>query len=144
MEAETPLQWRRGGPGHSLFLDARAQVAHTNFERLGTWLVVSFHAGRVFAATRVLSWTVWRRVAFSLGSPLVPLIRLRRHLAQARASGWPAARIMRLAPTLLLGLIADGIGQAVGTIAGTGHSRATLVAWEFHRNEPRARRVRPA
>ena len=49
-----------------------------------------------------------------------------------------------LTPTLLTGLIADGIGQAVGTLIGAGKSKATLVAWEFYRNEPRGKRAVPA
>ena len=63
MEAETPLQWRLRADGHTLFLDARARVAHTNFEAMTTWLFVSYHAGRVFAATRAMSWPWWRRAA---------------------------------------------------------------------------------
>lgn len=144
MEAETPLQWRLRADGHSLYLDARAQVAHTNFEEMSTWLYVSFHAGRVFAATRAMPWPWWRRVAFAAASPLVPLVRLRRHLGQARGAGWTVSRVARLAPTLLAGLVADGIGQGIGSLAGAGQSRATLVAWEFYRNEPRGKRTVPA
>jgi hypothetical protein len=142
IEAETPLQWKLRGLGHQLYLESKARVAHTNFDRFSTWIYVSYHAGRVFAATRVLEWPWWKRLAFALASPLVPVVRLRRHLSQARGAGWSLARIVTLAPTLLLGLIADGAGQAVGSIAGAGRSVATLVAWEFYRNEPRgARRV---
>jgi hypothetical protein len=144
MEAETPLQWRLRADGHVMFLEARAWVAHTNFEDLSTWLFVSFHAGRVFAATRSMAWPWWHRAAFAVASPLVPFVRLRRHLAQARTAGWSFRRLVTIAPTLLVGLIADGLGQAVGSIAGTGGSRATLVAWEFHRNERRGKRVVPA
>ena len=144
IESETPMQWRLREAGHGLYLDARARVAHTNFERLPTWLFVSYHAGRVFAATRALAWPWWHRAAFALATPLVPLVRLRRHLGQARSAGWPWSRVARLAPTLLIGLIADGIGQGMGVIGGAGRSRETLVAWEFYRNEPRGRRSVPA
>jgi hypothetical protein len=144
MESETPLQWKLREGGHTLQLDARARVAHTNFDRLGTWLFVSFHAGRVFAATRVREWSMVRRLAFFLASPLVPLVRLSRHIAQARAAGWSLPRLAALTPVLLTGLVADGLGQAVGCVAGSGESQATLVAWEFYRNEPRGRRAVPA
>ena len=144
MEAETPLQWRLRADGHTLFLDARARVAHTNFEAMTTWLFVSYHAGRVFAATRAMSWPWWRRAAFAAASPLIPLVRLGRHMAQARGAGWNMGRVAMLTPTLLAGLIADGIGQAVGTLTGAGESKATLVAWEFYRNEPRGKRAVPA
>jgi hypothetical protein len=144
MEAETPLQWRLRQHGHSLHLEGRALVEHTNFERWPTWLFVSYHAGRVFAATRALHWPAWRRVLFALATPLIPLVRLRRHLAQARRAGWSLVRVAVLTPTLLGGLMADGLGQGVGCLAGAGRSRSTLVAWEFHRNQPRGRRQAPA
>jgi hypothetical protein len=144
MEAETPLQWRLRSEGHTLFLESRARVAHTNFERMGTWLFVSFHAGRVFAATRAMDWPLWKRAAFAFASPLVPVFRMGRHLAQAHHAVWPASLLLRVAPTLLLGLLSDGVGQCVGCLTGAGESRSTLVAWEFYRNEPRGRRPLPA
>jgi hypothetical protein len=144
IEAETTLHWRLRAEGHSLFLEARARVAHTNFEALPTWLFVSYHTGRVFAATRAMPWPWWRRAAFAAASPLVPLVRLRRHVGQARRAGWSFSHVARLVPTLLAGLVANGIGQGVGTLAGAGQSTATLVAWEFHRNEPRGKRAVPA
>ncbi|MGQ0765244.1 MAG: glycosyltransferase [Gemmatimonadota bacterium] len=139
MEAETVLQWRLRSAGHQLHLEANARVSHTNFDAMNTWLRVSFHAGRVFAATRVVSWPAVRRLVFFAASPLIPFVRLARHLKQARGAGWSRGRIFALAPTLLLGLVADGLGQALGLLLGPGASPATLVEWEFHRNERRVR-----
>lgn len=141
LEAETPLQWQLRASGHRLYQEARARVAHTNFERWGTWLVVSFHAGRVFAATRALSWSRTRRLLFALATPLVPFVRLRRHLTQAMRARWPRGLVVRVAPTLLVGLVVDAAGQCLGSLTGAGASRATLVDWEFRRNEPRSLRA---
>jgi hypothetical protein len=141
MEAETPLQWRLREMGFRLYQTADARTAHTNFEQWGTWLPVHFHTGRVFAATRALHWSVLHRVAFAVASPLVPFVRLRRHLAQAFAARWPLSRIVRVAPTLFVGLLFDAAGQCVGCLAGAGQSRDTLVDWEFRRNEPRLARA---
>lgn len=137
IEAETALQWRLRELGHRLYQEAAARTAHTNFEQWGTWLHVTYHAGRVFAATRALAWSPARRVAFAAASPLVPLVRLRRHLAQAVGAKWPLSRILRVTPTLLIGLIVDAAGQCAGSLAGAGRSRSVLVAWEFQRNVPR-------
>ncbi len=136
-EAETALQWRLREHGHRLYQEAGARTAHTNFEQWGTWLRVSYHAGRVFAATRALAWSPAKRVAFAAASPLVPLVRLRRHLSQAFGARWPLSRILRVTPTLLIGLIVDGAGQCAGALAGAGRSRGILVDWEFQRNVPR-------
>lgn len=141
IEAETPLQWRLRERGERLYQESAAHVAHTNFERRGTWLHVSFHAGRVFAATRALSWSPLRRLAFAVATPLVPLVRMRRHLAQAMQAGWAPWLTARVAPTLLIGLLVDAAGQGVGCLAGAGGSRAVLVDWEFRRNEPRVEKA---
>jgi len=144
IEAETPLQWLLRERGELLYQAADARVAHTNFERWGTWLHVSFHAGRVFAATRALHWSSLHRLAFALATPLVPLVRLRRHLAQAMQAGWAPALTLRVAPTLFIGLLVDAVGQGIGCLAGAGASRAALVDWEFRRNEPRSARTHPS
>lgn len=137
MEAESALHWRLREEGHRLFQQAEARVAHTNFEAWGTWLPVSYHSGRVFAAVRAADWPPAKRIAFFLASPLIPLVRLTRHLRQAIHAGLPGALIARVAPVLAIGLVADAAGQAIGCIAGTGRSQATLVEWDFHRNAPR-------
>jgi len=138
MEAETALQWRLASRGHRLYQEASAQVAHTNFDNWRTWIPVTFHAGRVFAATRAIEWSAPRRFAFAAATPLVPFVRLWRHLRQAVEAGLPRALIARVTPVLTVGLIVDGAGQFIGCLTGAGHSRAILVKWDFHRNSPRS------
>jgi hypothetical protein len=137
MEAESTLHWRLRTEGHRMLQQAEARVAHTNFEEWGTWLSVSFHAGRVFAAVRSANWTKGKRIAFFMGSPLIPFVRLTRHLRQAKAAGLPGRLVMQVAPVLLIGLFVSAAGEAIGSVLGTGLSRATLVEWDFHRNAPR-------
>lgn len=137
IEAETALQWRLREGGSRLYQESAARVAHTNFDRWSTWIPVSFNAGRVFAATRSRSWSRARRLAFAAASPLVPLVRMWRHVRQGVAAGLPVSLIARVTPVLAAGLIVDAAGQAVGCVAGAGHARASLVEWDFHRNLPR-------
>lgn len=137
MEAESTLHWRLRNDGHRMFQQSEAHVAHTNFEEWSTWLSVSYHAGRVFAAVRSAGWTRGKRFAFLMGSPLIPFLRLIRHLRQGKAAGLPGPLVMRVSPVLLIGLFASAAGEAIGSVFGTGGSRATLVQWDFHRNEPR-------
>jgi len=137
-EAETALQWTLRARGHRLFQESAARVAHTNFDRFSVWLPVHFHTGRVFAATRARSWSKAARVAFAFASPLVPFVRLWRHLGQAFAAGIEPSVIARTAPVLAVGLIVDAAGQFAGCLTGAGRSPELLVDWEFHRNVPRA------
>lgn len=137
MEAESTLHWRLRNEGYRMFQQSEARVAHTNFEEWSTWLSVSYHAGRVFAAVRSADWTKGKRLAYFIGSPLIPFVRVIRHLRQARGAGLPGSLMMRVAPVLLIGLFASAAGEAIGSVLGTGRSRATLVQWDFHRNAPR-------
>ena len=137
MEAESALQWKLRDRGQSLYQESGARVAHTNFESWAVWIPVTYHSGKVFAATRAMEWSTAKRLGFAAASPLIPAVRMWRHLRQAWEARISRALIVRMAPVLAIGLIVDGVGQAVGTIAGAGSSRATLVDWDFHRNVPR-------
>jgi hypothetical protein len=138
-EAESAMHWRLRSLGHRLFQESSACVAHTNFDQWSVWLPVSYHAGRVFADTRALEWSRAHRMGFAIASPLVPFVRLWRHLRQAIEAGLPLSLVARVAPVLTIGLIANAAGQCIGAAAGPGNSRATLVEWDFHRNVPRER-----
>ncbi len=137
MEAESTLQWKLRDRGQSLYQESAAQVAHTNFDRWSVYLPVTYHAGRVFAATRAIDWPALKRLGFAAASPLIPVVRMWRHLRQASESGMRPSLVARIAPVLAAGLVVDAVGQAVGTLAGAGSSRSTLVDWDFHRNVPR-------
>ena len=52
LDAETTLFWDLDARGLGLYLEPAARVAHVNFSRLGVWLEVQYHAGRIFAAHR--------------------------------------------------------------------------------------------
>ena len=95
-EAETALQWKLRSRGHRLFQEPEARIAHTNFDSWGTWIQVIFHAGRVFAATRAHEWSLPRRGAFALATPLVPLVRLLRHLRFGIQSDIPLSLLARI------------------------------------------------
>jgi hypothetical protein len=122
LAAESVLQWDLRSKGHRLYLDPTARLAHTNFAQLGVWIGVQYHAGRTFAATRAHDWPLWKRVFFFAASPLIPLVRLKRMWGDARRLTGRERLRPRLLMMLMLGLGLDGIGQAVGYIAGVGNS----------------------
>jgi predicted dehydrogenase len=131
MQAESVLHWDLRRKGLRLYLDPGARLAHTNFAQLGIWTGVQFHSGRVFAGTRASGWSMWKRTVYTLGSPLIPLVRFSRvwrHARRVHGSAW-------IPPTLLLavgwGLALDGLGQLLGYALGPGESRSG--AYEFCR-----------
>jgi hypothetical protein len=133
MEAETVLQWDLRRAGERLYLEPAAQTAHTNFGFWSSWLPVSFVAGRSFAATRAREWPLVRRATFAAASPLIPFVRLARTLRNARDAGqrWPF--LLRLLPTLLVGLAVDAAGQLAGYALGAGDSHVVMARSEWHR-----------
>ncbi len=133
MEAETILQWDLRKRGKRLFLEPRAQAAHTNFGLWRSWIPVTFYNGRAFASTRADGWSLAKRFGFALASPAIPLVRLARSLRYARQSGRGLGFTLRVAPVLLGGLLADGAGQTLGYVLGAGDSHQKMAAYEWHR-----------
>ena len=133
MEAETVLQWDIRRNGHRLFLEPAAQTAHTNFGLWSSWIPVMYLAGRAFADTRAKGWPLARRLAFSAASPLIPFVRFGRIVRDARRAGqrWPF--LLRVLPTLAIGLIIDGVGQLTGYALGAGDTHEKLARYEWHR-----------
>lgn len=135
MEAETVLFWDLRRKGHTLLFEPAARVAHTNFSRLGTFLDVQWHLGRVFGAARAERWSVVRRVGYAAASPLIPLIRL-GHVVRGAVDNHSSLRgLLTAMPAMLAGLAVDCVAQATGAVSGSGHSVAKLTAYEFHRGE---------
>ncbi len=121
--------------GGRLFVEPDARTAHLNVTDRRAWLHERFGAGRVFAADRRVPWPAWRRALYALGSPLIPLVRTRRALADLRRGGAPA----RAVPPLLAGLLASSAGEAVGYARGAaaGDPRIFLVELDREAYAPR-------
>jgi hypothetical protein len=133
MEAETILMWDLRSKGHRLLLEPAANSAHTNFGLWRSWLAVMFLNGRAFAATRAAHWSVVRRLVFAAASPLIPFVRLVRTVGNARRAGSGAAFLLRVVPTLCIGLTMDAAGQCFGYAAGAGAAHERLSEYEWHR-----------
>jgi len=99
--------------GARLFVEPAARTAHLNVTDRRAWLAERFGAGRTFATDRCASWSRARRAVYTVGSPAIPLLRLRRALRDLRRAGAP----LRAVPPLLAGLVASGLGEGVGYAA---------------------------
>jgi hypothetical protein len=141
MEAETVLQWDLRRKGHRLLLEPAAQAAHTNFGLWSSWIPVMYFSGRAFAATRSSGWSPLRRLVFTVSSPLIPFVRFARVVVNARRArpSWPF--LLRVLPTIAVGLVIDGAGQASGYAAGAGTAHQRMARYEWHRlqHTPRGR-----
>jgi GT2 family glycosyltransferase len=142
MEAETVLHWSLRSKGYQLYLEPAAKLSHLNFSRLSSWIPVQFHAGRVFAAARAQNerWSLFRRLLFTCGGPLIPLVRLWRIVGQVQRRRRQNHRFVTILPALVFGLVLDGIGQVFGYAFGAGTSKQKLSKYEFHRTRWPSRR----
>ena len=87
----------------------------------------------MFAAARARRWSFARRIGYAAAAPLIPLVRLRRILAQIRRrrdSSLPASTF----PALALLLACDAAGEMAGYLLGAGAEAQRGGEFEFHRD----------
>ena len=142
LDAETVLHQDLREHGHRLYLEPAAKTLHNNFTQPLPWILYLSYSARVFAAQRVCSWPLRRRVAYSAGACLIPLVRLKRIVPEIRRSR-PDLLPRVLAP-LLFALAVDAVGQWVGYTFGAGRASEKLTRLEFHRNGASVVAVPPA
>jgi hypothetical protein len=133
LAAETVMHVDLRARGERLYVCADARSSHVNFSRVGSWLAVQIHNGRVFAATRAHDWSVAHRAFYALASPLIPPVRMARATRSLLALRRPASELARVLPVLALGLLLDGVGQLLGYAFGAGNSARALTHYEFRR-----------
>jgi hypothetical protein len=115
--------------GARLFVEPAMRTAHLNVTDRRAWLAERFGAGRTFATDRCVSWPRWRRAVYTVGSPAIPLLRLRRALRDLRRGGGP----LRAVPPLIAGLLASGLGEGVGYAAPDREALPSIFATELDR-----------
>ena len=118
--------------GHRFYCTADSITAHVNLSRGSCWLLQSYWAGRLYGSIRaqVHSWSVARRLAQVLASPLVAPVRLCRLL---RGANRGLALPPRVVPALFAGLALHTIGEAVGCLAGMGPAEERYTEFELNR-----------
>ena len=131
LETESILHWDLRAKGFVLLLEPAATSLHMNFTTIGASMRLRFHGGRLFAAARARRWTLGRRLIYTAAAPLIPLVRLRRILAQAwrwREAAPPANAF----PALAFLLACDAAGEMAGYLLGAGAEAQRAGGFEFH------------
>lgn len=133
LEAEWVFHLRLREQGRRVCLEPKAVIRHVNFGMLRPYIVVTFRHARVAASVRAASWGAPKRLAYALGSPLIPLVRLSRivrTMPGEQRRRFPA----RAWPLVLAGLAVDAVGQAAAFLGGVPHdARGSLAALELER-----------
>ncbi len=120
--------------GHTLHLEPMAKTNHVNISLLYSWVRHAFWGGRLFAAMRAKkkTWSVWRRLLYISGSPLIPIVRLWRTAQKVREVG-KGAFLPRMIPAVLIGLIPHAVGEAIGYALGVGEAAERYSYFETRR-----------
>jgi hypothetical protein len=133
MEIETMFHWALRQKGHRFIVEPRAVLYHTNVSRPSVWLAERWHAGRVFAATRSRGWSWRQRLLFTAGSPLIPLIRIRRILRHIRRGELQQRLLPGILPALVLSLLVSAAGEMIGYATGPGDSWNLVYRLELYK-----------
>ena len=93
---------------------------HTQISDFRSYAVHEFIAQRAFAAARVdvMNWSIWRRLLYVAGSPLIPFLRVRRSLHHIRRTGRSRELMPQIAFVMLAANVAGALGEAMGYLFG--------------------------
>ena len=133
LEHSSTMQWDLMSRGHRFTLAPEAKASHQNHSRFWASVKLRYHAGRLFAARRAAPWPVWRRLGYALAWPAIVAVRLAR-LIRATVRVGEQRRLPQVVSMGFLLLVCDGVGQAVGYLAGTGNSMEFITTNEYHRH----------
>jgi hypothetical protein len=98
--------------------EPRAVIGHVNISQLKPWLLQRIVAGRVIASVRSSAWSSLRRLAYTLGAPLIPVVLMNRHrrsIARTIRSNSVSAALW---PVLCLGMFFQAFGESLGYALG--------------------------
>jgi hypothetical protein len=135
LETEIALHHALVAQGHQLYLAADAVSHHANLSQFRAFARIEFLGQRVYggARSRVLDWSLAKRLFYAAASPLIPIVRLARASRDVRRVG----RAHHLSPWvyLLMGtaMAAGAIGEAAGYLFGSGRGAIQRIEMELDR-----------
>ena len=132
MQAESVLHHYLTKQGFTLLLESNTCTSHLNFDLRSTWFPARYYSGRQFAGTWSHSWSGLRRLAYVIGSPGIPWLRLWRTEKFIPKKETPFARTP-LIFLILAGFIVEASGNFMGFFAGTGNANQKIAQYEYHR-----------
>ena len=120
--------------GHRVYFQPAARIDHLNVARWAPWVSDRLQSGLLIGGRRAQRWSALRRLAYFLGSPLIPLVLVmhaRRGARQAYREGrLPAGTL----PALVAATAIDALGEMIGYARGaTGDADIKMLEMELHR-----------
>lgn len=124
MLAELFLHEALRARGGRLRVEPAAVTRHVNVGYLRPLLWHSWVGGRLYGELRYRfgTWPLWRRIVYAGGSPLIPLLRVRRALREMRRAG-RMDLVPRILPPMIAALLVNAAGEATGYLFGMGKAK---------------------
>ncbi len=137
LAAEGMLQDRLRDRGLRLYLLPDNCTDHVNISRWSSWIRHAYWGGRLFGGARSAGeqWGILHRAVYVLGSPLIPLLRLKRLGPEIEDYRDQVQSLPKLLPLLMLSFIVHAIGEASGYALGIGSAAEHYLEFEARRFE---------
>ena len=137
LETEGLLHQTLQDRGCQLYLEPTAKSNHVNVSTMLSLIRCEFVGGRLYGAARVRhnNWSMARRLLYILGSPLIPVLRLRRTLREVRRAGQWDTLLPQILPGIITALVAHCLGEISGYALGAGDAAWQRVPCELNRCE---------
>jgi hypothetical protein len=135
LETDLTLNSELRARGYKLCLEPAAKSYHMNCSRFMSYLRVEYYGGRLFGAARARyeAWSIFRRLLYIGGTPLIPIVRLWRIWREIRRSGRQRQLLPNVLPTLMAGLVGHTLGEVTGYALGSGDAAQQRVTFELSR-----------
>ena len=121
--------------GYTIGQEGEAKIYHLNFSNLNSSMTEYFLSSRIFASERASKWRFFRRLVYTLGSPLLPLIRLPRILADVRQARLELRIFLNAMIPIVAILSAGAAGEMLGYAFGRGRAKELLFHFQEERDE---------
>jgi len=138
LQSEVLLQWRLWETGRQLAIIPEARIAHLNEGRLTTICRGYYLWNRCFGCyrARVYRWPLVKKLAWVLGAPLIPFIRLGKSAGLLRKYPERFLRLLLYWPVWLVAWSAASLGQATGIVLGPGNAERLFTDYELNTPRP--------
>lgn len=135
LETEGLLHQALQDRGYQLYLEPTAKSNHVNVSTMLSLIRCEFVGGRLYGAARVRhnKWSMARRLLYILGSPLIPVLRLRRTLREVRRAGQWDKLLPQILPGIITALLAHCLGEISGYALGARDAAWQRVPCELNR-----------
>jgi hypothetical protein len=127
MNTEPLFQAELLAQGYKLHQTADSIAYHFNFSRIRDGIREYRHFSRQFAHQRAIDWGMIRRLAYILGSPLIPLVRIFRVFDCWQKGGRKPGVLMKMLIPALAVLCFGAASEIIGYAFGPGDSGRQLV-----------------